>query len=344
VGGPVVQNRTYLLLQEKGAAPNLASRALAASCRELASKWQECSGYRPLLAERFTDPEACIGTNYKASGRKVLSSRENRRIDCTAARSFIIKQSNLNLFLFPHQDDEYFVAPLLADEPARARCFFLTKGDFHGCDPAVRNKESVRALNVLGVPRENIMFLGEELEIPDNRLMFHLETVSHSLKAEIRNPSGLKKIYVPAYEGGHPDHDAASILGAALGFELDRPVFEFYAYHAHPQIPYFFEVMKPTGMRREGSFQVNGATFSFRTFWLFRFYPSQWKTWLGLLPQLCLRCLRDRRIFLHPSRREDFDSRPHPGTLYYECRGWTTFSTFAEQTKKFRKKYLGEES
>ena len=64
----VVQNRRYLLLHEKGTEPNLASRALAAACRSLPGQWQQRFGYRPLLAESFTDPEAYAGTCYKASG------------------------------------------------------------------------------------------------------------------------------------------------------------------------------------------------------------------------------------------------------------------------------------
>jgi hypothetical protein len=64
----VVQNRRYLLLHEKGAEPNLASQALAAACRTLPSQWAQRFGYRPLLAESFTDPEAYAGTCYKASG------------------------------------------------------------------------------------------------------------------------------------------------------------------------------------------------------------------------------------------------------------------------------------
>ena len=33
----------------------------------LPEQWQERFGYRPLLAESFTDPEAYAGTCYKAS-------------------------------------------------------------------------------------------------------------------------------------------------------------------------------------------------------------------------------------------------------------------------------------
>jgi hypothetical protein len=63
----LVQNRRFLLLTAKGQSPNLASQALAAALRVLPEHWQHHFGYRPLLAETFTDPEAYAGTCYKAS-------------------------------------------------------------------------------------------------------------------------------------------------------------------------------------------------------------------------------------------------------------------------------------
>lgn len=63
----IVQNRRFLVLTEKGQAPNLASQVLAAALRALPSQWQAQFGYRPLLAETFTDPEAYCGTCYKAT-------------------------------------------------------------------------------------------------------------------------------------------------------------------------------------------------------------------------------------------------------------------------------------
>jgi hypothetical protein len=63
----IVQNRRFLVLGEKGRSPNLASQAMGASLRALPAQWQEAFGYRPLLAESFTDPEAYAGTCYKAS-------------------------------------------------------------------------------------------------------------------------------------------------------------------------------------------------------------------------------------------------------------------------------------
>ncbi len=63
----IAQNRRFLLLTPKGQAPNLASQVMGAALRALRPQWQDCFGYRPLLAESFTDPETYAGTCYKAS-------------------------------------------------------------------------------------------------------------------------------------------------------------------------------------------------------------------------------------------------------------------------------------
>jgi len=75
----VVQNRRYLLLHEKGKEPNLASQALAAACRELPEQWKQRFGYRPLIAESFTDPESFAGTCYKACGWEAVGMSKGHK-------------------------------------------------------------------------------------------------------------------------------------------------------------------------------------------------------------------------------------------------------------------------
>jgi hypothetical protein len=65
--GLIVQNRRFLVLAE-ARMPNLASRALALAVNALPAAWEQAHGYRPLLAETFTDIEAFEGTCYKAAG------------------------------------------------------------------------------------------------------------------------------------------------------------------------------------------------------------------------------------------------------------------------------------
>ena len=66
----IVQNRRFLVLSPKGQSPNLASQAMGAALRALPDQWAGAFGYRPLLAESFTDPEASAGTCYKAQGQQ----------------------------------------------------------------------------------------------------------------------------------------------------------------------------------------------------------------------------------------------------------------------------------
>lgn len=62
----VVQLRRFLVLEE-ARRPNLASRCLGAGLRVVADQWESEHGYRPLLAESFSDPESHAGTIYKAT-------------------------------------------------------------------------------------------------------------------------------------------------------------------------------------------------------------------------------------------------------------------------------------
>lgn len=80
----VVQNRRFLVLCEKGQSPNLASQTMGAALRALPAQWKESFGYRPLLAESFTDPEAYEGTCYKASNWEAVgmsAGHKRHRVD-----------------------------------------------------------------------------------------------------------------------------------------------------------------------------------------------------------------------------------------------------------------------
>ena len=65
--GLTVQNRRFLVLSATRM-PNLASRALGLAVRALPEHWEEKHGYKPVLAETFTDIESFEGTCYKAAG------------------------------------------------------------------------------------------------------------------------------------------------------------------------------------------------------------------------------------------------------------------------------------
>jgi hypothetical protein len=62
----VVQLRRFLVVG-KARRPNLASQCLGLGLRELCAQWHTEHGYRPLMAESFSDPESHHGTVYKVT-------------------------------------------------------------------------------------------------------------------------------------------------------------------------------------------------------------------------------------------------------------------------------------
>jgi len=62
----VVQLRRFLVVG-KTRRPNLASQCLGLALRELPARWHDEHGYRPLMAESFSDPESHHGTVYKVT-------------------------------------------------------------------------------------------------------------------------------------------------------------------------------------------------------------------------------------------------------------------------------------
>jgi hypothetical protein len=64
----LVINNVRFLIPEKARKPNMASRALSVAVAAVAGQYEAQYGYRPVLAETFTDSRRHKGTCYKAAG------------------------------------------------------------------------------------------------------------------------------------------------------------------------------------------------------------------------------------------------------------------------------------
>ena len=115
----IVQNRRYLLLADKGTAPNLASKTLAAALRALPAQWEQTHGYRPLMAETFTDPALFEGTAYKAANWQPLGASAG--YSRHRADYYQRNQSPKNLWIYPLHPDAIQRLRAPAPGPAHAR-------------------------------------------------------------------------------------------------------------------------------------------------------------------------------------------------------------------------------
>lgn len=250
-------------------------------------------------------------------------------------------------FLFAHQDDEFGVYSLIEDTArrnGRPVCAYLTSGSPDGSIAPLRNAESIQVLSKLGVIRNDIHFIGTKVHIPDGRLVEHLEAAYTIVCDQLAWHMPLAAIYLPAWEGGHQDHDAAHLIGLAAARKLQilAQVHQFPLYHGRGLPSHALRVLAPLA--------ANGPVRTIRIPWRQRMrhlglclrYPSQLRVWAILLPLIMIDYFRHGVQRLQPVSLERPKQRPHQGRLLYERRTPLRHENFMAVARPFIEKHLSE--
>jgi len=252
------------------------------------------------------------------------------------------KVAPIALFLFAHQDDEFGVLHQIVTEKKRGHrvmCVYFTTGVPCGGNPDRRNQESLSVLSSLGVDSDDVFFAGSLLSIDDIHLSQHLQIASEWLDAWVRRLLPVVSVYVTAWEGGHPDHDALHAIAVQIYHErqMGGLLRQFPLYNGCRCLGPFYRVLFP--LRDNGPLDWTLIP------WVNRFqflgyllrYPSQLKTWIGLLPFVLLHYLFDGGQTLQPVSIARTEERPHDGHLYYEKRGFCSWPVFESRLSNWRK-------
>lgn len=237
------------------------------------------------------------------------------------------------LFVFAHQDDEVAAAARIAHllrTGATVSCAFLTNGEGRSVTSSVRDEESRRALTHLGVDLARVYFLGSEERIPDGALVEHLDRALALLEARVAEP--VDEVWCLAWEGGHQDHDASHLVAVAYAAKRGLPCFEFPLYHGHLLRGPLFQTLAPLRIGGVWIGRRVPVSEGLRLLALCRFYRSQRKTWLGLLPGAFVRLVLGQREWTRAADVARLAAKPHDGVLFYERRfryAWESFDRHA---------------
>lgn len=234
------------------------------------------------------------------------------------------------LFLFAHQDDEFGVLQHIADYRRRGvpvACAYLTDGQGRRARAARRNAESRAVLGRLGVAPQAIVFAGEALGIADASLPLRLGAAHAWIARWLDSHGAVAALHVPAWEGGHQDHDALHAVAVALAGQhglLER-TWQFSLYRAAGLSAPLVRVLAPL--------PANGQVYARHIPWHDRMrnlhcclsYPSQATTWLLLFPPVLWHYMAYGVESLQPVAPARTLERPHEGPLYYEKRRFFTW-------------------
>lgn len=242
------------------------------------------------------------------------------------------------LFVFAHQDDEIAAAARVTNlvrAGAAVSVVFFTNGQGRNAPSHVRDDESRRVLTRLGVDLARVHFLGSQHAIPDGALHRHLDRALGLLESSVTEP--VDEVWCLAWEGGHQDHDASHLLAVAFASRrglLDR-CFELPLYQGHRLRGPFFQTLAPLRVGAPWTGRRIGIRQGLGLLALCRFYRSQRKTWLGLLPTALLRTLIGQREWSRPVDVSRLTSKPHVGALFYERRFGVTWEEFERHSRAF---------
>ncbi len=194
--------------------------------------------------------------------------------------------------------------------PADARAAgFATRGEY----ARARRAELEKALSLAGIPRERCAELG----IRDQEASFYLAEIAASLAGLIERKRP-EVVLTHAYDGGHPDHDAAAFAVAAAVALVGRrtparrpAALEFAGYSGPGGLFRAFEFIS-----REG-FRENAVALTVSESRLKKKMIGCFATQAHMLGRFPVEMERFRRA---PPYR--FSEPPHAGKLFYEHFDW----------------------
>ncbi len=240
------------------------------------------------------------------------------------------------IFVFAHQDDEiaYFaMMKKLVERGHHIKILWITDGGA-SAPPDIRRKESRDALSLIGIKEDSLIFW----DYPDGKSIFYPVEIVDRLTVLMRRIKP-RALFVPAYEGGHPDHDFAHFAAVTAAMRMKHPpdIFEAPLYNRYNTSIVAFNQFIPAETPTLYTYMTRCEVFlKFRAFLTYR---SQF--WGTVLPALIF---GGPRLFdpKEPYRKKpswNYLNPPHEGELYYEsfplkCTLGITFKDFAEAVRK----------
>lgn len=250
------------------------------------------------------------------------------------------------VFLFAHQDDEIGVMSALRSAAAddAALCVYLTNGVWAGVASATRDAESRKVLNALGVKPHFIHTVGSQLDIPDGRLVEHLDRVLDAVSnivatAHANRP--VKRIVTHAWEGGHQDHDAGHLIGLALAHQFDV-MSESRQYGLYRRAPQGRKILFASPMPENGPVETTPIPFSTRiqNLRLLTAYRSQARVIARLLPLILGDYIKHGAQRLQPLSIARVHEHPNTPPMLYETWNMFSYARFVKLAQPFIARHI----
>ena len=148
----------------------------------------------------------------------------------------------------------------------------------------------------------------------------------------------MEQLISPAWEGGHPDHDACHLIAHRIQQEREISHITYPTYTGYKSWGPFFRVFSssPANQRSSQSLWVGPLYWLKLLLITLAYYPSQRRSWFLLSPAILFKTLSQWHWRLYiPDFEAGTVSKPHQGKLLYERHGRYTWKEFELYARKF---------
>ncbi len=222
------------------------------------------------------------------------------------------------VYVLAHFDDEYCALPLIRKAAMEGReQRFIHVVDYRDPKMAARRRvETMRFLAKFGIADASQIHLGASKGWWDGELWRHAPSAYEALKVAVPGP--VEQIVVPAWEGGHPDHDICAALGMKLAAERGARCDQVGLYQGKGLPWIFYRACSP--LTENGPSEAVSLSPSAWVSWIVSVgaFPSQIKAWSGLMPAMFMTFVRQRGFRFQSLDPARIAQRPHEGGLLYE--------------------------
>lgn len=217
------------------------------------------------------------------------------------------------LILAPHPDDETVGLSVFMRRKQEEGCnffiFFLTNGVVSKSEMWFweKNKYHIFLEKRLSEMRDSLNFFKIKdyflQNIPTRHLRSCIEQTFLKIKSIIKDQT-IDSIFVPAYEGGHQDHDVANFIASKFIKKIN--VFEYSEYHNYRDKVHSNMFINKIGNETLIEFNKNEVDYKRNALLI---YKSERKN---------LNYIEIKREVYRPIIKYNYNSVPHTGTLFYK--------------------------
>jgi LmbE family N-acetylglucosaminyl deacetylase len=224
------------------------------------------------------------------------------------------------VYILAHFDDEYCALPLIWQAAREGRAQrFIYLADYRDAALGARRLAETRAfIAAQGLDPATVVPLGLGAGVFDQSVFRAVDRVFPMLSRAVTEVGRVTRLVVPAWEGGHMDHDACAFMAVRLAERIGRPELRQFSLYNGPRLPGPLlrggAPLSENGPRRR---VVLSPAQWLRWMAAVRAFPSQTYAWSGIWPAM-FAGMAGRGFAWQALDARRVEERPHPGSLFYE--------------------------